>query len=72
MTYRARTSCPVCNYEEEVWIQNGNVCFNDIVVCAKCENMFDPMNFISHFMDLRSNVTVSSKSLDQKIINKSS
>jgi len=61
MTYRAKANCPVCNSEEEVWIQNGKVCFTEIVHCDRCGNIYDPLEFLSQLMDLRSNNTVSSK-----------
>ena len=61
MTYRARCSCPLCSHEEEVWIEKGKVCFTEIISCFRCGNLFDPLEFISHLMDLRSNNTVSSK-----------
>jgi len=61
MTYRAKANCPVCNSEEEVWIQNGKVCFTEIVHCDRCGSIYDPLEFLSQLMDLRSNNTVSSK-----------
>lgn len=61
MTYRARCSCPVCNFEEEVWLQNGGICFSDVLTCGKCTTIFEPLDNITHFMELRSNVTVSAK-----------
>ena len=61
MTYRAKANCPVCNSEEEVWIQNGKVCFTEIIHCDRCGSIYDPLEFLSQLMDLRSNNTVSSK-----------
>ena len=61
MTYRAKASCPICNNEEEVWIEKGKVCFTEIVHCDRCGSIYDPLEFLSQLMDLRSNNTVSSK-----------
>jgi len=59
--YRARSSCPVCNNSEEVWFFKGKVQPLDIVECPKCEHLFEPQDFISYFLELRTNATVSSK-----------
>ncbi len=61
MVYRARCSCPVCNFNEEVWLQNGTVCFSDVLSCTKCTTLYEPLDNITHLMELRSNVTVSAK-----------
>jgi len=58
--YRARTACPVCNNNEEVWFSRGKVEPLDVVECPKCEHMFEPQNFISTFLEMRNNATVSS------------
>jgi len=58
--YRARSKCPICSSEDEVWFQNGNIEPLDLVECAKCEHIYEPKNFISSFLDLRQNSTISS------------
>mgnify|MGYP001161085313 FL=1 len=58
--YRARTSCPVCNTPSEIWIQQGKVVPLDIIECPNCEQLFEGKDFISSFIELRTNVTVSS------------
>lgn len=58
--YRARTSCPICNTPSEVWIQQGKIVPLDIIECPNCEQLFEGKDFISSFIELRTNVTVSS------------
>ena len=58
--YRARTSCPVCNTLSEIWIQQGKVVPLDIIECPNCEQLFEGKDFISSFIELRTNVNVSS------------
>ena len=67
MVYRATSSCPICNYKEEVWLQNGTVCFSTVISCAKCTTLYEPLDNITHFMELRSNVTVSAKGILNQI-----
>jgi Zn ribbon nucleic-acid-binding protein len=59
-TYRARTKCPICSQEEEVWFQNGKIEPLDIVECVTCEQIYEPHQFISCFLELRQNSTISS------------
>jgi len=60
LVYRARTSCPICNNPEEVWFQRGKVEPLEIIECPKCEHMFEPDEFISTFLEMRNNSSVSS------------
>jgi transcription elongation factor Elf1 len=60
--YRAKTSCPVCNTPSEVWIQSGKVVPLDIIECLNCEQLFEGKDFISSFIELRTNATISSRS----------
>ena len=57
--YRARTSCPICNNEEEVWFQNGKIEPLQIIECPKCEHMFEPHDFICTFLEMKNNATIS-------------
>jgi len=57
--YRARTSCPVCNNHEEVWFSNGKIEPLDVVECPKCEHMFEPQDFITTFLEMKNNSTIS-------------
>lgn len=58
--YKARSSCPICSQEEEVWIYKGEVQPLDIVECPKCSNIYQANEFITQFIDLRQNITISS------------
>jgi len=58
--HRARSSCPICSQEEEVWFQDGKIEPLDLIECSKCEQIYEPQNFISSFIELRQNSTVSS------------
>jgi len=57
--YRARTNCPVCNNQEEVWFTKGKIEPLDVVECPKCEHMFEPQDFISTFLEMKNNSTIS-------------
>ena len=46
--------------KEEVWFQNGKIEPLDIVECPKCENIYEAGDFISAFLELRQNSTISS------------
>ena len=61
MVYRARASCPTCNLADEVWLDKGTVCFTPLTTCDRCGTMYDPLYFISQFIELRTNDTISSK-----------
>ena len=58
--HRARTSCPLCSTEEEVWFLAGKIQPLDIGECHKCKNVYEAGDFISTFLELRQNSTVSS------------
>ena len=58
--YRAKTNCPICNTPSEIWIQSGKVVPLDILECLNCEQLFEGKDFISSFIELRTNVTISS------------
>ena len=59
--FRARASCPLCNTEEEVWFYNGNIVPIDTSQCIKCGLVYNPADFITSYLELRNNVTVSTK-----------
>lgn len=61
--YRARSNCPICNNSEEVWFLNGKVEPLDVVECPKCSHMYEPDSFISSFLEMRNNLSISSNSL---------
>ena len=67
MVYRARASCPTCNFPDEVWLDKGKVCFTELTTCDRCGTMYDPLDYISLFNELRTNSTISSKFVQGQI-----
>ena len=62
--YRARSNCPMCNNSEEVWFSKGKVQPLDIVECSTCTPLYEPANFISTFLEMRTNLTISVSSFE--------
>ncbi len=62
--YRARSNCPMCNNSEEVWFSKGKVQPLDIVECGTCTHLYEPANFISTFLEMRTNLTISVSSFE--------
>ena len=58
--YRARSMCPSCSTEDEVWVYKGKIQPVNTIYCTKCSGLYDPSEFIMCFLELRQNVTVSS------------
>ena len=58
--YKARTMCPVCSEEEEIFITNNGVFPISTKTCSNCTNTFPADEFICSFIELKSNSTVSS------------
>ena len=58
--YRARSMCPSCSSESEIWIQNGKVQPIGTIYCSTCSGLYEPIDFIMCFLELRQNVTISS------------
>ena len=58
--YRARTMCPVCSKEEEVFITNNGVFPTSSKTCQNCANTFPADEFICSFIEKTGNCTVSS------------
>jgi hypothetical protein len=67
MVYRARCNCPSCNYTYEIWLDQGKTCFDELVTCDRCNTLYDPLDFISQFLELRTNATISSKLIHSKV-----
>jgi len=61
--YRVRSNCPSCNNAEEVWLQNGRVEPLDVIECPKCANLYEPKDFVSTFLEMRQNNTISTSQL---------
>lgn len=58
--YRAKASCPMCNTPSEIWIQQGKIVPLDIIECPNCEQLYEGKDFISSFIELRTNASISS------------
>jgi hypothetical protein len=58
--YRARSMCPSCSSESEIWIQKSKVEPIGTIYCSTCSGLYDPSDFIMCFLELRQNVTISS------------
>ncbi len=61
--YRVRSNCPFCNRSEEVWFQNGKVEPLDLIECPKCSNIFEPQDFVTTFLEMKQNSTISTSQI---------
>ena len=61
--YRARSNCPICNDSNEVWFRNGKIEPLDLIECPKCHNIFEPQEFVTTFLEMRQNSTVSTSQI---------
>lgn len=57
--HRARTSCPLCSTEEEVWFYNSDISPVSFIECEKCKTVFEADQYICNLIELYQNVTVS-------------
>lgn len=57
--YRAQTNCPICHDLEEIWVYNS-VPMANTLSCSNCNTSFESTDYFSAFLDLRSNLTISS------------
>jgi RNA polymerase subunit RPABC4/transcription elongation factor Spt4 len=60
--YRARSMCPICANEEEVFITNNGIFPSSTKTCPNCSHSYPANEFICNFMELKGNSTVSSSS----------
>tara|TARA_Y100000592_G_scaffold41655_1_gene66066 strand:+ start:23738 stop:23947 length:210 start_codon:yes stop_codon:yes gene_type:complete len=60
--YRARSMCPVCGNEEEIFITNNGIFPSSTSTCHNCSHSYSANEFICNFMELKGNSTVSSYS----------
>jgi Zn ribbon nucleic-acid-binding protein len=59
---RARTSCPRCFTEEEIWYYKGLVEPISKIECQKCSYIYESSDFVVSILELRQNVTMSTTS----------
>jgi Zn ribbon nucleic-acid-binding protein len=57
--HRARTACPNCNTEEEVWYYKSTISPIEVVQCVKCDLVYEAGDYIQNLIELYQNVTVS-------------
>ncbi len=60
---RARSSCPRCSSEEEVWYYRGKIEPTDSTDCRNCGYLYTSSDFIVTLLDLYQNVTISAYSV---------
>jgi uncharacterized iron-regulated protein len=65
--YRVSVNCPICNDYEEAWIYNGKIAFANTISCRNCSTTYTASDYITSFLDLRTNVTVSCQELVNNI-----
>ena len=58
--YRARSMCPVCGSEEEIFITNNGIFPSPSKTCQNCSHTYPANEFICNFMELKGNSTISS------------
>lgn len=63
IAYRARSNCPICNNSDEIWFLQGKVQPLDIVECIKCSNVYEPKDFVSCFLEMKQNSTISTSQI---------
>jgi Zn ribbon nucleic-acid-binding protein len=59
---RARSACPRCYNETEVWYYKGKLVPTNITECNKCSYAYSSSDFIVSILELRQNVTISTSS----------
>lgn len=57
--HRARTACPHCNAEEEVWYYKSAISPISIIQCVSCGTPFEAADYVQTLIELYQNVTVS-------------
>lgn len=59
LVHRARTACPTCNTEEEVWYYKGIIAPLEVIQCEKCDSVYEAGDHIQNLLELYQNVTIS-------------
>lgn len=60
---RARSSCPRCSTEEEVWYYKGKIVPTESIECQKCSYLYNSSDFVVSILELYQNVTISTTTL---------
>jgi transcription elongation factor Elf1 len=61
--HRARTACPNCNTEEEVWYYQGVIAPIEVIQCSKCDLLYEATDYVQSLIELYQNVTVSTSTI---------
>jgi transcription elongation factor Elf1 len=56
---RARSACPRCNSEDEVWFCNGKITPISLTQCSSCLLVYDSSSYVVSILELRTNLTAS-------------
>lgn len=59
LVHRARTACPQCNTEEEIWYHNSVVSPIDVINCSSCGIIYDAEDYLNTLIELYQNVSIS-------------
>ena len=59
--YRARSMCPTCSQESEIFITNYGVFPQSAQTCERCSTTFAGDDFICSLIDLNSNISISAQ-----------
>ena len=59
--YRARSMCPTCSQETEIFITNQGVFPQAAQTCERCSTTFCGDDFICSLIELNSNISVSAQ-----------
>ena len=59
--YRARSMCPTCSEESEIFITNQGVFPQASQTCDRCSTTFSSDDFVYSFIELNSNISISAQ-----------
>jgi Zn ribbon nucleic-acid-binding protein len=64
---RARSACPACHTETEVWYYRGKLVPINLIDCKNCSYVYSASDFLVSLLELRQNVTISTSSLQANL-----
>ena len=59
--YRARSMCPSCSQEEDIFITNKGVFPRASKTCSRCSTTFPADDFVCSLVELTGNISVSAQ-----------
>ena len=60
-TYRARSMCPTCSQESEIFMTERGAFPQSTKTCTRCATTFPADDFICSLIELNSNISVSAQ-----------